>query len=99
MYCNPGRLVRCRSVTTEPPATVELAAGSLGIELVHKTGPRQDAVKKTAGNGQDGVAGVKWRRREPNKRGFTREITVSRPTATQHATHFRLIGSTCSPAQ
>ena len=47
----------------------------------------------------DGSAGVKWRGQEPNKHVFIRESRGSSPSATQNATHFRLIGSTCSPAR
>jgi len=38
--------------TTEPAATIQVAAGSSGIAPVTKTGLRQDAAQKTAGRGQ-----------------------------------------------
>jgi hypothetical protein len=84
--------------TTEPAATIQVAAGSSKRAPVTETGPRQDAAQKKPAGAMDGPAGVKWRGQEPNKRRFIRESRRSSPSATQNATHFRLIGSTCSPA-
>jgi hypothetical protein len=42
---------------------------------------------------------AEWRGQEPNKRGFAREIEVSRPTATQNATRFWGIAWRCSPGR
>ena len=55
--------------------------------------------KEKPAGAMDGPAGVKWRGQEPNKRGFTRAIAGSRPAATQNATQFRPIASSCSPAR
>ena len=57
-----------RHETTEPTATIQVAAGSSEITPVSRTGPRQDAgVKKPAG-AMDGPAGVKWRGQDSNLR-------------------------------
>ena len=58
-----------------------------------------DAALKTASPDQDGPAGVKWRGQEPNKRGVNRESRGARFLATQNATQFRLIASSCSPGR
>jgi hypothetical protein len=55
--------------------------------------------KKQAALAMDGSAAVKWRGQEPNKRRFTREIRGACPSATQNATQFRLIASSCSPVR
>jgi hypothetical protein len=56
------------------------------------------AAQKTAGRAMDGPAGVKWRGQELNNCGFTQESRGARFLATQNATQFRLIASSCSPA-
>ncbi len=52
--------------TTEPAATIQVAAGSSKRAPVTKTGPRQDAAQKKPAGAMDGPAGVKWRGQEPN---------------------------------
>jgi hypothetical protein len=55
--------------------------------------------KKTAGNGQDGVAGVKWRGQAANNPRVTREIPGARFPATRNATRFRPIAWNCLPGR
>ena len=55
--------------------------------------------KKQPAGAKDSPAGVKWRGQEPNKRVVAQESRGSTPSATQNTTHFRPIGSTCSPAK
>ena len=81
--------------TTEPAATIQVAAGSSKLAPVTDTDPRHDAAKKQAALAMDGSAAVNWRGQEPNKRGVIRESSRSCLVATQNATHFRLIAWKC----
>ncbi len=59
--------------TTEPAATIQVAAGSSKRAPVTETGPRQDAAQRKPAGAMDGPAGVKWRGQDSNKCGFTPE--------------------------
>jgi hypothetical protein len=85
--------------TTEPAATIQVAAGSSKLAPVTDTDPRHDAAKKQAALAMDGSAAVKWRGQEANKHGFVRENRGARPAAMRNATQFRPIESGCSRAR